>query len=94
MTIPDAQFAAMCREQRLPGFLNLRKLLPSDTAAAKALRAETAFVSTSEYRALHAPQTEDFALQVRTYLIAHELEWNFENLLAASKHVLSAEKEA
>lgn len=81
----------MCREERVAGFLNLRKLLPSDIEAAKALRAETAFVESAEFLQLNAPPGAEFARSVRAYLFSNHLEWSAENLLAAAKHVLATE---
>lgn len=90
MKLTDAEFSALCREHQVAGFLNLRKLLPSDIAAVKALRAETALVSSPEYRALNAPQNEEFASMVRVHMLSEKLEWTTENLLLAVKHVLAS----
>jgi len=92
MRLPLDQFAAMCREQRVAGFLNLRKLLPSDIEAAKALRAEIAFVESPEFVQLNAPSTPEFARKVRAHLVANRLKWNAENLLAATKHAMDSEQ--
>lgn len=92
MRLPLDQFARMCREERVAGFLNLRKLLPSDIEAAKALRAETAFVESAEFLRLRAAHTPEIARSVRGYLLSNQLEWNAENLLAAARHVLAGER--
>lgn len=81
-------FAEQCRRWKVPGFLRLAELLGNDIAAAKAMRAETAFVQTPEWLALGAPRDLDFAKKVRTFLIEQKLEWNNGNLLKACKHVL------
>lgn len=95
MRLPLDQFARICREEEIAGFLNLRKLLPSDIEAAKALREENAFVQSPEFLQLNAPSSPEFARKVRAHLVAHRLEWNAENLLAAATYVLHAEaKEA
>lgn len=91
MRLPLDQFATCCREHRVAGFLNLRKLLPTDIEAAKALRAEIAFVESPEFLQLNAPAGPEFARSVRAYLFSQQLEWNPENLLAAAKHVLDSE---
>lgn len=88
MSLSLSDFAKLCRDEQVPGFLNLRKLLPSDLEAAKALRVECEFVRTDEFVALNAPRDEEFALKVRTYLIANKLDWTFENLLTATTHAL------
>ena len=92
MTLPLEQFAALCKEQRVEGFLNLRELLPSDLEAAKALRVETAFVQSPEFRALEVLRSNEFGKAARQYLLTNKLEWNAANLLAACRHVLFGEK--
>ena len=89
LPLTDAQFASLCRAERVEGFLRLRELLPSDLAAAKALRAEAAFVDSAEYRALQLPEDQSgFARKVRLYLIENAMDWNSDNLLFAAKRVL------
>ena len=91
LPLTDAQFASLCRAERVEGFLRLRELLPSDLAAAKALRAEAAFVESAEYRGLQLPEDQSgFARKVRLYLVENEMDWNSDNLLFAAKRVLGA----
>jgi hypothetical protein len=92
MKLPLDQFVRMCREEQVAGFVNLRKLLSSDLEAAKALRAEAAFVNSPEYLELQAPTTPEFGFAVRTYLIRNQREWNAENLLDATRHVLASQE--
>jgi hypothetical protein len=98
MTMPLAQFAELCRKHNVEGFMNLRQLLSSDIEAAKAMREETRFVASPEWESLAkptpgSPEANEFARKVRQRLIDNHLEWNFDNLLAASRAVL-AEKES
>jgi hypothetical protein len=80
--LSDAEYGRRMREAGFSGFLELARLLGDDVKAAKAMREESEFVRTHS-----VPHSNKFAAQVRSYLLAHKLEWTQENLEKAIESV-------